>query len=524
MKKVSLTLAVKLIISIIVAEFFIMAIIVKLPILEKVSPVIIAFIDTFILGIVAIVVVKFTFRPLRDMAVKMEEIRKGKLNVRLDIGSSDEIGGIAKQINYMVEGMEAYYRKIEESEKLLSTITNGIDEEIMLIDDKFKVLWVNKKTRELSHLEEKEVIGSYCYKLTHHLDEPCKEPLDICPILDISKRKQKIGVLHTHFDKEGRPFYVEVIAHPLPDEKGQITRFIHISRDVTERMKMIKEIEEAKNKLEEYNRKLENMVEERTNKLTKNLIELANTNDELRRTHSQLVQAGKMAAIGQLAVGVAHEINNPLTVILNNAQLIKIWIEQKKEFSPEELKRLVNVIEDSIIRCNKITQDLLGFSHVSIGKFEKFSIAESIIKVIDLIGYEMSLENIRIKREIDPDMPFFKGDSLAIQQVFLNIIINAHWAIQKKSGRKGGDILIKSQYNKDNNYIYVNISDTGIGIPEKNISRIFEAFYTTKDIGKGTGLGLSLVYNIIKQHKGEIEVESKEDEGTTFKIKLPLAR
>lgn len=520
MKRIRLTLALKLIISVIITEFFIMAIIVKL--LEKIPPVIIAFIDTFILGIVVIIVVKFTFRPLRDMAVKMDEIRQGKLNVRLDINSSDEIGGIAEQINRMVEGLKLSYRKIEESEKLLSTITNGIDEEIMLIDDNFRVLWANKKTRELSHLDEKEIIGSYCYKLTHHLDAPCKQPLDICPILDVGMKKEKAGILHTHFDKEGNSFYVEVIAHPLQDENGQITRFIHISRDVTERMKMINEIQEAKNKLEEYSHKLEDMVEERTNKLTRNLIELANTNDELRKSHSQLLQAGKMAVIGQLAAEVAHEINNPLTVILNNVELIKIRINQDKKISQKELKEVIQIIADSVIRCNKITKDLLGFSHISTGKFEKFSIVESIIKVIDLIRYEMSLENIRIKRELDPDMPFFKGDSLAIQQVFLNIIMNARWAIQKKSGRKGGDILIKGQYDKDKNCICVNISDTGIGISKENINRIFEAFYTTKDIGKGTGLGLSIVYNIIKQHKGEIEVESRENEGTTFKITLPL--
>lgn len=522
MKRIRLTLALKLIISVIITEFFIMAIIVKLPILEKIPPVIIAFMDTFILGIVVIIVVKFTFRPLHDMAVKMDEIRQGKLDVRLDIDSRDEIGGIAEQINRMVEGLKLSYRKIEESEKLLSVITNGIDEEIMLIDDNFRILWANKKTRELSHLDEKEIIGSYCYKLTHHVDEPCKQPLDTCPILDVGKKKGKVGVLHTHFDKEGNSFYVEVIAHPLPDENGRITRFIHISRDVTERMKMINEIQEAKNKLEEYSHKLEDMVEERTDKLTRNLIELANTNDELRKSHSQLLQAGKMAVIGQLAAGVAHEINNPLTVILNNVELIKIRINQDKKISQKELKEVIQAIADSVTRCNKITKDLLGFSHISTGKFEKFSIAEAIIKVIELIRYEMSLENIRIKKELDPDMPFFKGDSLAMQQVFLNIIMNARWAIQEKSGRKGGDILISSQYDKDKNCICVNISDTGIGIAKENINRIFEAFYTTKDIGKGTGLGLSIVYNIIKQHKGEIEVESKENEGTTFKIKLSL--
>lgn len=358
MKKIKLALAVKLIISVIITEFFIMAIIVKSPILEKVPPVIIAFIDTFILGIVAIIVVKFTFRPLRDMAVQMEEIRRGKLNVRLDVSSSDEIGDIAKQINRMLEGLESFYRKVEESEKLLTTITNGIDEEIMLIDDNFKVLWANKKTRELSHLDEKEVIGSYCYKLTHHLNEPCKEPLDICPILDANKIKQKVGVLHTHFNKEGSPFYVEVIAHPLVDEKGRITRFIHISRDVTERMKMINEIQKAKNKLEEYSRKLEDMVEERTNKLTKHLIELANTNDELKKAQTQLVETGKMASMGHITAEIASEMKSSIEVILNSIQLINIQLGQDKEINREELKKAIQTIEETVNRCSNIARNI----------------------------------------------------------------------------------------------------------------------------------------------------------------------
>jgi len=494
----------------------------KLPFLKTASPLFIAFLDTLILGISVIFVVKIAFHPLRHMIKRMEEIKDGRLDLRLDVRSRDEVGVIARQINLMVEGLEASYKKIEESRKMLNTITDGIDEEIMLIDKNFKVLWANKKTKELSHLSAEDIEGNFCYKITHHLDEPCKEPLDICPIID-AKLKEKSSVLHTHFDKEGNAFYVDVIAYPLFDEKGRIDRFIHISRDVTERMKMLEEIKTAKEKLEEYNRKLEKMVEERTVKITRSLIELANTNDELRRTQTQLIQAGKMAAIGQLASGVAHEINNPLSIILNSIHLIKLRIEQNQDVNIRELKDSVDMIEESVARCKKVTDGLLGFSHVSTGEFVPVSLNEAIRKILSFLEAEMNLENIAVVKDLQYDLPQIKGDFQSLQQVFLNIVTNAHWAIQQKAGiGKEGKIIIKTAYNKGDDFVAVSFSDNGIGMSKKQLDRIFEAFFTTKPVGKGTGLGLSIVYNIVKKHNGRIEVESEEKKGATFKFFFPL--
>lgn len=142
----------------------------------------------------------------------------------------------------------------------------------------------------------------------------------------------------------------------------------------------------------------------------------------------------------------------------------------------------------------------------------------SIIAV--LIEHEMKINNIAVEKELQPDLPLIKGDFQLLQQVLFNMMINSRWAIQKKSQTAGGSIAIKNHYNKDAGCIFVSISDTSIGIPKENISRIFESFYTTQEVGTGTGLGLYLSYNIIKALDGNIEVESKVNKGTTFKITL----
>jgi two-component system NtrC family sensor kinase len=246
--------------------------------------------------------------------------------------------------------------------------------------------------------------------------------------------------------------------------------------------------------------------------------------EQLKTAQDQLVQSAKMASVGLLAGGVAHEINNPLTGVLNNVQLIKMLAEQKKEFSIDEFKELLNLIEESAQRCSKITRSLLGFSRASKGVLQNCALNEMIEKVIVLIEHELSLENIVIQKSLAPSLPLVKGDPQLLQQVILDIITNAKWAIQKKADKEGGTITIGTEHQSGSNYMSLSISDTGIGIPNKNMERIFEPFFTTKQVGEGTGLGLSIVYSIIKDHSGTITVESQEGKGATFKITLPVAQ
>jgi signal transduction histidine kinase len=249
---------------------------------------------------------------------------------------------------------------------------------------------------------------------------------------------------------------------------------------------------------------------------------LSEINEELHVTQAKLVQTEKMAAIGQLAGGVAHEINNPLTGVLNNVQLVKMIAQEKQEFSINEFKEYLDVIEESALRCKKITESLLDFSHASVKHKQAVSINELVEKVTLLIGHEMKLQNIDIRKDLSPEIPMTMGDSQLLQQVVFNIISNAKYAIDKKSGRAGGIIQVSTQCHTGDTRVCMCITDNGTGIPKGIIKKIFDPFFTTKPVGEGTGLGLSFVYSVVKEHNGTITVESKENEGTTFKICLPV--
>lgn len=242
--------------------------------------------------------------------------------------------------------------------------------------------------------------------------------------------------------------------------------------------------------------------------------------EQLKNTQSQLVQSAKMASVGQLAGGVAHEINNPLTGVLNNVQLIKMMIESKESLCIDDFKELLGVIEESAMRCKRITQSLLDFSRASKGVFVRASLNEIVEKVIALIEHELKSENIVIHKKLQPDLPGVLGDMQLLQQVVMDILVNARWAIKKRPG--GGNITLQTCHDSKNKKVHLDIADDGVGIPAENLEQIFEPFFTTKPIGQGAGLGLSIVYNIIKvHHHGTIAAESELGKGTTFKVSLP---
>lgn len=522
-QKIGITLSARVFFSILVTEFVIMIFLFRVPFLKHMPQVSIAILDTLLLSFVAVMVIHYAFRPFTRMIKIMERIKNGEAGVRLSVPHGGEMAIIAEEINHMLDGLAESYRKVEDSQKLLAGIADGIDEEIMLVGKDFKVLWANKKAKEACASPYSQIIGNYCYKLTHSLNEPCKFPLHHCPLVEIEQKGKAVSSLHTHFDMKGNSFYVEVIAYPLYDEHAEIKQYIHISRDVTDRITMIKEIETANKKLQEYSSRLEHMVDERTMRLRRNMEELARMNEELKKTQSQLVQAGKMAAVGQLASGVAHEINNPLAIILNNIQLVKMGLREKNiGGSSEDFQGYFQMMENSVLRCKKITQALHDFSFVSSDRFELLSVNDAIEKTLVLVEYETTLRNISFKKDLQPDMPKVFGDFQALQQVFLDMIVNARWAIQEKADKKESVIAIKSEYKEGDSFIRVFIRDSGIGIEEKIIPRVFEAFFTTKEVGEGTGLGLSIAYNIIRQHHGTIEVKSVKGEGSTFIVALPI--
>ncbi len=227
--------------------------------------------------------------------------------------------------------------------------------------------------------------------------------------------------------------------------------------------------------------------------------------------------SGKMASIGRLAAGVAHEINNPLAIINEKAGLIKDMFTYSDKYSKDsKLLNTVDIILSSVERCGRITRRLLRFARHMDVSFQPISLEEIIGEVLGFLGKEAEYRNIEVNVDVSGDIPRFDSDRGKLQQIFLNIINNAFAAMSD-----GGRLEIKARL-KNENFVLVSISDNGCGISEPDLKRVFEPFFSTKGDTGGTGLGLSITYGLVQEIGGEIEVESKEGVGTTFKVTLPL--
>ena len=266
---------------------------------------------------------------------------------------------------------------------------------------------------------------------------------------------------------------------------------------------------------------------------------------ELKSTQAQMLQNDKMASIGQLAAGVAHEINNPIGFVTSNLCTLDKYVAKTVDFinaqaervashtPPEIVKELTekrkalkldyilddmkNLIRESLEgtgRVQKIVQDLKSFSRVDAADHSFADINACLESTINIVWNEIKYK-ATLQRDFG-DLPQVKCYPQQLNQVFMNLLINAAHAIDKD-----GNIIVRSRY--EDGLIQVAISDTGCGIPENIRTRIFEPFFTTKDVGKGTGLGLSISYDIVKKHGGEIRVASEVDRGTTFTVLVPVA-
>lgn len=240
-----------------------------------------------------------------------------------------------------------------------------------------------------------------------------------------------------------------------------------------------------------------------------------------KQTEEELIRSEKLASLGQLAASVAHEVNNPLAGILVYVKLfLKKYREEKlqTEKSQEQLLK----VEKELERTTRIIRNLLDFSRQSEPNMRALDINKVIEAALSLVGNQINLENINLEKRLDPDLPLVMADFDKIQQVLINIILNATQAMPE-----GGKLTIATSAAEDviigdsrKNTVRIDIKDTGVGIAKENLSKLFTPFFTTKGKGKGVGLGLSVVHGIIGKHKGKIEVESEPNTGTTFSVYL----
>ena len=237
---------------------------------------------------------------------------------------------------------------------------------------------------------------------------------------------------------------------------------------------------------------------------------------------AQFIEAGKMASIGELAAGIAHEINNPVAIMVEEAGWMSDLLEEDEAIlaSPNlpELQRALNQIRTQGARCREITHKMLRFARKSDLRIQEVHINALIQEVVALSDKRARYSGCSVILELEADLPPVAASASEMQQIFLNLINNALDAMEGK----GGTLTITTRRVGD--MAEIAIADTGEGIPKANLTRIFDPFYTTKPVGKGTGLGLSICYTIIKNMGGDILVQSQVGQGTTFTIRLPAGR
>ncbi len=253
-------------------------------------------------------------------------------------------------------------------------------------------------------------------------------------------------------------------------------------------------------KLEESYQTLERKVEERT--------------CELKESQETMVQQEKMVGIGQLAAGIAHELNTPLGTIIGYAQMLREDLGQQ----PAAAANLADVEEiiGQAGRCRDLVKNLLNFSRRSSPEKMNAGVNEVIRKILSLVQHDFEMKGVRLRLDLDPTIPLARVNENEIAQVVLNLANNA-----ADSMPAGGDLHVSTRYSQESERICIAVDDTGCGIKESDRNRVFEPFFTTKPVGKGTGLGLSICYKIVENHSGSIEFDTVTGTGTTFRVYLP---
>lgn len=435
-------------------------------------------------------------------------------------------------------------KTLERSRNKLRTVLDGLNEEIAAVDRDNHFVSLNEAAvKALGHPYD-DLIGKNCFEVNKDLAEPIWRGKIAQIAQRVFDRGEAEYLLDKYEDKKGKLKVKQQSVLPIKEENGPIEQVILVSRDVTQEYKKTYEIRQLNERL----KKTSVEVNAKNLKLKKALT-------KIEETQTQIIQSEKMASIGQLAAGVAHEINNPIGFVSSNLRTLGDYrqdlgklidhyrgfvesirnqsftsnmpnelitqieaIEAMEEnvdidFIQEDMGDLVRDCIEGAERIRKIVLDLKDFAHPGEDKPKATDINNGIESTLNVVYNELKYKAKIIKNY--GDLPIIQCYPQQINQVFMNILVNAAQAIERN-----GEIRIDTELNDD--VVEIRISDTGCGIPEKNLTRIFDPFFTTKDVGKGTGLGMNIAYNIVQKHNGTITVESKVGRGTTFKIRLPL--
>ncbi|MCF8011321.1 MAG: GAF domain-containing protein [Clostridiales bacterium] len=372
------------------------------------------------------------------------------------------INQLAGQLAMCIENARLYDQVLKDKKEWEETF-NAVIDPISLIDLNYNVLRYNKSIEVLRGKENSKTQKTKCYKLLWNRETKCEQCL-LDEVYKTSKSVYRRLQLST-----GKVF--DVFYYPVFNETGEIYAFIHHMKDVTEQVKV----------------------------------------------EAQLMQSAKLAAIGEMAAGVAHELNSPMTAILGNAQML---LRELEEDDPNT--EYVNDIVNCGLRCKKIIQNLLTFSRQEERPVSFVNINDVVERVVGFVKYQINRNNINIIKKLDNELPEIQANGHQLDQVILNLLLNSRDALENNENEKRIIVLTGQCDYMGEKAVFISVRDNGEGIAPECRYKIFNPFYTSKELNEGTGLGLSVSLGIAESHGGNIEVESKLGEGSKFCLLLPV--
>ena len=396
-----------------------------------------------------------------DMAVYNDILKKKASNVR---AISERTAQLFWEISRISKLQKRCSQELQETRAMYKTTINElIKEDVMVIASNYQILDINESMLEKLGLAREEVIGRPCYEITHRRDLPCAGDHHPCPLVETIRTEAPTQTTHIHPDKDHREIYYSITTYPLIED-GEVIGAIELSRDITRDINM----------------------------------------------QRVMMQQEKLASIGRLSAGVAHEINNPLTTILTTSMLLQ------EDIAPDDPMRAeLEVISNEALRCRKIVTSLLDFARQKKPRKEPCDINAVVRQSILLVKKQAAFRDIIVEDNLADDLPPTRADKGQIQQAVINLALNAIEATES-----GGMVAFSTLYLERGNLIEIGVSDTGSGIPPEILDKIIDPFFTTKETGNG--LGLAITHGIVEQHRGTLDVMSEVGRGSCFVIRLPV--
>ena len=354
-------------------------------------------------------------------------------------------------------------RQISDVRKSLRLVLDQAPDCVLIVDREYRILLANRASTDLWGVAPTEVAVGLCYEVHRGAKEPCPD----CPAAQAFCSGLPVSMALENAVGHERSSRWQVTSYPLKDEHGRVVRVVNFAVNLTKR-----------------------------------------------HWHQALtLQAVRLSAVGELAAGIAHQINNPLAAIIGNAQLLL------REFdSSHSAWAALQNIERAGLRSSAVVEALLSFSHQGEYLFQPTNVNQTIQDALGMVSYQIRRGNANVIVELADDLPLVPASTPHLQTTWINLLLNARDAIEDHDG----EIRIGTERSEDGRWVRVYVSDNGRGIPPEDLDRVFEPFFTTKEPNEGTGLGLFICYGVVTKHKGRIEVDSRLGVGSVFRVSLPV--